>query len=344
MKNEFVLQKRRFRFIRLCLTILVTLSISGIVSCGTSEKPPVSTNAEESSTTMAQATTVTFGAQTDQESTTSQSETTAEDAAGDLENIKSRFELLREGELDHTKIFAFIDENIEFVDIEFADEMIDFAIQFSESELYPFGDKYANTQIQEKLWNDFNGSTDLNILKNAEDEEIARLARETLDRKYKLDSTEGYISPIIDYEAYKSYGAYIADKMNAFIDIMALESESPSLKDAAVIIPLDEFVERILMLYDFEEKYPGFVRIYYIVNMLNGKLWVYMGGIDNTPVFKFSSSNIIQERLDDFREKAEKYKGTRFADKLSEYLELLEAENYMRTQKVSDYIENLTFY
>lgn len=35
-----------------------------------------------------------------------------------------------------------------------------------------------------------------------------------------------------------------------------------------------KFVERIMMLYDFEEKYPGFIRIYYIVNMLNGKLTV----------------------------------------------------------------------
>ncbi len=81
-----------------------------------------------------------------------------------------------------------------------------------------------------------------------------------------------------------------------------------------------------------------------IVNILNGKPWVYMGGIDNTPVFKYSNNTIIQDRLDDFKGKAEKYSGTRFGDKLSEYLELLEDENYKYTQKVSDCIKNLTFY
>ncbi len=123
----------------------------------------------------------------------------------------------------------------------------------------------------------------------------------------------------------------------------AADSEKPPVSDAGITIPLEEFINRIISLYEFEEKYSGFIRIYYIVNMLNGSLWVYMGGIDNTPVFKFDG-NIIPKRFDDFKMNAEKYKGTRFGDKLAEYLTLLKSENYMRTQKVSDYIENLTFY
>lgn len=262
----------------------------------------------------------------------------------DLEDIKAEFEILRTIESDPIKIFAFIDKNIEFAGIEFADEMIDSVLQFSESELYPFGDRYADAEIQQKLWTDFNGSIDLETLKNADDEMVSKLAKETIYRRYKLEENEGFISPIIDYESYKSYGKYLSQQMNSFIEIMAFESESPSVMDAGIVIPLDDFADRIMKLYDFEEKYPGFIRIYYIVNMLNGKLWVYMGGIDNTPVFDFGSNTIIGERLTDFKAKAEKYKGTRFGDKLTEYLELLKTENYMKTQKVADYIDNLTFY
>ena len=68
-----------------------------------------------------------------------------------------------------------------------------------------------------------------------------------------------------------------------------------------------------------------------------------MGGIDNTPVFDFNG-NIIQERLDDFKMNAEKYKNAEFGNKLKEYLALLDEEKYKRTQKVADYIENITFY
>lgn len=262
----------------------------------------------------------------------------------DAESIKYEFEALRTGETDPVKIFKFIDKNIETTGTEFADEMVDFVLQFSESELYPFQDKYADAAIQQKIWSDFNGTTDLQILKNSADKTIAELAKETIDRKYKLIGVEGFISPIIDYELYKSYKKFLSYQMNSFIEIMAFESESPSVVDGGVTIPLDDFADRIIKLYEFEEKYSGFIRIYYIVNMLNGKLWTYMGGIDNTPVFNLKNNTIIQERLDDFKSKAQKYKGTRFGDKLNEYLDLLKTQDYKRTQTIADYIDTLTFY
>lgn len=274
-------------------------------------------------------------------------ETSYETASGQsqqLAEIKADFEVLRVNETDHIKIFQFIDNNITLADTEFADEMVDFIMEFSVSELVPFSYNYDNAAVQEKIWSEYNGTTDLNILKNSNDNIISGLAQDTLNRKYKLESSEGYVYPIVDYMEYKQfYGSYLSGQMNAFIDIMAEESENPSVKDAAIIIPLDEYVESIISLYEFEEKYGGFARIYYIVNMLNSRLWIYMGGIDNTPVFDFNGY-IIQERLDDFKVNTEKYKGTAFGDKLDEYLQLLDLESYKRTEKVSEYIENITFY
>jgi hypothetical protein len=242
------------------------------------------------------------------------------------------------------KIFEFIDLNILIAGESFADEITDFAIEFSENELIGFSDEYYKEGIQEKIWSQHDGTTDLAVLAGSKDKLIAGLAQKTLDRKFKLVSTEGQVFPIVDYMAYtKLYGSYLSEQMNAYVDIMAAESEKPSVMDAGMTISLDEYVERIMGLYDFEEKYEGFARIYRIVNMLNGSLWVYMGGIDNTPVFK-SSGNIVPQRLEDFKSNAEKYKGTRFGDKLTEYIDLLKSENYKRTEKVSDYIDNLTFY
>jgi len=267
-----------------------------------------------------------------------------EEVPSGTEDMVEEFETLKTGQSDSSEIFAFIDKNIESAGIEFADEIIDFVLQFSENELIPFGEKYSDPIMQQKLGTDFNGITDLEILRNATDKAISSLANETIARRYKLVMTEGYISPEIDYESYKSYGKFLSDQMNSFIEIMASESERPSNSDAAIVIPLNDFTDRIVKLYEFEEKYSGFIRIYYIVNMLNGKLWVYMGGIDNTPVFNLKNNTIIQERLDDFKLKAQKYKGTRFGDKLNEYLDLLKSQNYKKTQVIADYIDTLTFY
>lgn len=344
MKAEVINNKMKILLTSVFSIILVIFLMSAITSCGTQNNQTASTSVENSSTTLSKSTTKSDISETSRTTAATQSDTSMKKEIADIEDIKAEFEVLREAGSDPVKNFAFIDANIKFADTEFADEMIDFVLQFSESELYPFGDKYANAEIQQKLWTDFNGTTDLEILKNADDEIISKLARETIDRRYKLEGIEGYISPIIDYESYKSYGMFLSKEMNSFIEIMAFESESSSIMDGAVVIPLDDFAVRIIKLYEFEEEYPGFIRIYYIVNMLNGKLWVYMGGIDNTPVFNFENNAIIQERLDNFKANAEKYKGTRFGDKLAEYIELLKAENYKRTQKVSDYIDNLTFY
>ncbi len=252
------------------------------------------------------------------------------------------FDKLRETESNPGKIFGFIDDNIADADTGFADAMVDFAIEFSENELELFSDSYYESEIQQKLWSDFGGTTDLEILKESTDKEISELAAQTLNRKYKLISSEGYIWPVVDYSAYKQYYGYLSNQMKGYIDIMAQESDTPSVSDAGLTISLDEYVERIISLYDFESKYPGFARIYYIINMLNGKLWVYMAGIDNTPVFDFNGK-ILPERLEDFKKNSTRFAGTGFGGKIDEYLDLLKSQGYKRTDVISDYLENLFF-
>lgn len=333
MVSEKITKNMKTLLSSILLLILIIFLASGIVSCGLLKEKDSAMSMEDNSSEV-------VAAETTKDTLTTQS---SQSEIPLLEEIKADFEILAEKETNPLKIFEFIDKNISFVDEDFADEMVDFILEFSACELIPFSPGYDKKEIQGKIWSDYDGTTDLNILKNSTDEAISGLAQETLDRKYKLISSEGFIWPIVDYKAYKKYSPYLSEQMNAFLDIMATESEKPPVSDAGLTVSLEEYVNRIISLYEFENKYRGFIRIYYIVNMLNGSLWVYMGGIDNTPVFDFNG-NIIQERLDDFKMNAEKYKDTEFGDKLKEYLDLLDAENNKRTKKVADYIENITFY
>ncbi len=257
-----------------------------------------------------------------------------------IKNPEADFKTFTDSEPDYKKIFEFIDNNINSADTVLADEMIDFAIRYAEDNTEPFTDKFSAGGVQDKLWNDYSGETDLNVLKNLEDKQISDLAIETLERKYKILSVEGFIMPIVDYKAYEIYKDFMSSQMNNYLSIMSLESEKISVLDMGITISLDEYVGRIILIYQFKDKYPDFKNILEIKNMLSGKLWVYMGGIDNTPVFDFEG-NIIEERLADFKANAEKYKGTEFGSRLKEYLDLLEKENYIKTQKVSDYIDSL---
>ena len=258
-------------------------------------------------------------------------------------NSRPGFEKLKDNDYSFKDIFSYIDLNILVSGQGFADEIVDFAIEYSENQLFSFTDRFYEKGVQEKFYSFQEEATELSILIASDDSGISGLARETLDRKYKLLGFEGYIEPLVDYMLYKKqYGPYLSDAMNAYIDIMAEESEKPSVVDAGLNMSLKDYAQRIIGLYEFEENYPGFPRIYKIVNMISGSLWIYMGGIDNSPVFNFEGK-ILPERLADFKANEEKYKGSRFGNKLNEYLSLLESENYSRTRKVSDYINSLEF-
>ena len=301
------------------------------------EKDTVSTDTyppEESTTSKA----VASSSETNNE--ISSTDSTISENALTSEKVKSKFQDFTNGDPDYFDIFGFMDNNISSADTSLADEIIDYAFTYSKNNLEIFTDNYADNDIQEKLWNDYGGETDLYILKASSDADISDLATETLGRRYKIISVEGFIMPLMDYKAYQSYSNYLSNQMNDYIRIMAAESERPSVMDMGITISLEEYVLRIIPLYKFKDTYPDFKRITEIKNMLSGKLWVYMGGIDNTPVFDFDE-NIIQERLDDFKANEIKYEGTEFGLKLKEYLNLLADENFVRTQAVMDYLDSL---
>ncbi len=253
------------------------------------------------------------------------------------------FEKLRQTEHDPVKIFAFIDLHLLMAGQPFADQLVDYALEFSQSALVSFQLRYEEQQVQQTLWSEYGATTDLHVLIDAEDGRIASLAQETLDRKYKLACFEQVIVPVVDFAAYQRYSPYLSPEMNAYLDILAKESEKPSVMGQAIVIGLDAYAARMMDMVAFHQQYPGFARIYRIVHMLNDSLGIYLGGIDHTPVFD-SGGKILPHRLQDFQHNIQEYSGTPFADKLEEYIHLLASENYKKTPKVQAYIEDIQLY
>lgn len=68
-----------------------------------------------------------------------------------------------------------------------------------------------------------------------------------------------------------------------------------------------------------------------------------MRGIDNSPVFDFSQK-IIPDKLQQFESDLQEYAGTDFAIILADYLNLLQQEDYTRTQAVDDFVNNIGHY
>lgn len=319
--------------IRLFNLVLIVVFIFSFTAC-TAPKIATETTTTETNSTSSE----TSAAEMPDNSTTTVFDETSSQASG--EELKTRFNELKNNAKDLVKILKFLDENIFSADESLADEMIYFTVRTGEKDLEKFTDNYADNDIQITIYDEFEGSTDLNQLKTSKNKKLADLAQETIDRKYKLYNVEGFITPLVDYKAYNSYRQYISKEMNDYMDIMQVESDQPSAVDAGIAIPLEDFIDRIIKSYKFVADYPDSPRAEQINNMKKNKVWIYLAGIDNTAVFEMNGK-IYSERLKDFQDTQKKYESTEFGNLLKDYLDLLKQENYQRTQKISYYLENL---
>lgn len=251
------------------------------------------------------------------------------------------------GELDKSvdnigNIFLFIDQNIKDATPELASEMVYIVMKLCEEYKFDFTDKFSDPEVQSTI-NDMLPlleQIDLNILIKTDNQKVKDLIYEAIDKKYKLMAVEGFIMPLVDYSAYDVYRLRLTQEMNNYIDIKLDESERPSVMDAGIVIPIDDFIQRILKSMDYVTNYPDSPRADEVKQFNTGRIFMYFSGIDNNPVFD-SNKKILPDRLFEFENNLTKYGDTEFGKILGSYLDLLAQENYTRTKKVDDFLNNL---
>jgi|GEM_PF-2413651 len=243
---------------------------------------------------------------------------------------------------DPVDLLGYIDENIGKVDAEAATYMVGEAIRLSEEKKFEFTDKFTEDNIQEKIYQALDESyeVDMDKLINAQDAGLRALIEETVAKKYKVLSTEGFFMPLVDYAAYDVYYDYINDELKDFISIYLDESNQPSILDAGIVVSADEFLRRMDKAFNYLEKYPDSPRYEKVKQFNGGRLNVYLGGIDNNPVFD-SSNKIYPEKLSEIETFAQQYDGSKLGEVLNAYLELLDQEDYIRTSDIDDFLQAL---
>ena len=313
------------------------LNLSSLVS-------PTTQTAQTSSEVTQESDTQT--AQTSAESTPDETTAQETDAQSGLEGIDgtiaTEFKKMVDGTENPLNLLNYVDANIDKVNKEAATYMIGEAIRLSEEKKFEFSDKYYQAGIQDKIFDALGGSyeVDMQALINTQDSTLKALIDETVARKYKVLSTEGVFIPLVDYAAYDVYYDYINDELKDFISVYLDESNQPSILDLGVVISVNEFLKRIDKAFVYLENYPDSTRFDKIKQLNGGRLNVYLGGIDNTPVFD-GSNKIYPEKLTEMQAFAQQYNGTKLGQILDDYLALLAQENYIKTSNVDDFLSDL---
>jgi hypothetical protein len=321
------------------VAIIILTLIVGLSGC---RKPSISieTTAQPTQTTQDEATVETTAPETNSETTTS--ETQIEITEDLSEEVKKKFSELDKSVDNIGNIFAFIDQNIKDVSPELASEMAYTAIKLCEEYKFDFTDKFSEPVVQETIISMLPSleNIDLNTLAQSDNQQVKELAQEAIEKKYKLMTAEGFVMPLVDYKAYDIYRSYLTQEMKDYLDIKLDESERPSVMDAGIVIPIEDFVKRIIKSMDYVTKYPDSPRKDEVEQFNNGRIYIYLSGIDNNPVFDLNQK-LLPERLVEYEDILTKYGDTGFGKILSDYIDLLAQENYIRTQKVNDFLNNL---
>lgn len=229
------------------------------------------------------------------------------------EDIMKDFREILDSKNNPTIINKFIDENIDKVEKEDAREMIigleDVLIEYTD--LYTdeiFAEGYQGELLS--LWEetaDFDSPTSLfldigKVVDKVENENL----KEMLDRlpyeKFKLINMEGSFYPIIDYEAIKEYNKYLDDEMKSYINIKSFDSNKPAVLDAALFIDYDELVDRLIGLEEHITTFSEGIRGEELLRLYGSYFRLYLGGVDNSPIYEYETEKIRKEVLASYRE------------------------------------------
>jgi len=202
-------------------------------------------------------------------------------------------------------------------------------------------DKVYEIGIQDKLMNLYKYGEPINTTINkTKDETLRKVLINLRDSGYRLYTTEGVIFPIIDYTTLKPYKPYINKDIQAYIDIMVVESEKPAVSDAALVIPWSEVIDRGLKQEAFISSYPKSNRTADVKLKLRFTELSLYYGYNNTPLFKYEDNLLdpeVRQAFDKALKDSDAVSKSALLKKLKSWSDVLESNKDKLNQEVERY-------
>lgn len=210
------------------------------------------------------------------------------------------------------------------------------------ADLSVYSEKVFPDKMQKEINNAFSKSKNLtytSLLNTIKDANVRNVLIEGRDKGYKLETSEGMYYPVMHYEGFKSFKPYVTKDIAAYIDIMATESNQPSISDAAIVISWTELTNRALALEDFVTQYPASNRSTALQKELLIATSRLLYGTSNTPAYDYDEQVIKPEVKKAYEEALKNSKvDTRILTILEKLVQLLNATNNKFTPEVEKFL------
>ncbi len=255
--------------------------------------------------------------------------------------MKSYRELIEAKDCKISDILMYIRENISVVSKENATTMLLLLEEQQVKNRMILEEKFLPEEIQIGFFEAYQQGADYTKPEAIEEETLKELVQETVENGYKLEQTEGFVFPVIDYTQYKTFATYVTPDLADYFEIMAEESEKPFAKDAALVIGWEDAINRALSTEEYLKNYSGSNKATDVEVLHQRYLSATFLGLNNTPLFDYGTKIMVNEAKEVYQKYQKEERESEYLTKLKEFMELVAKNNFKLTAQVDEYRNNL---
>jgi hypothetical protein len=161
---------------------------------------------------------------------------------------------------------------------------------------------------------------------------------------YKLETDGSHFYPVIQYKSFKVFKPYISKDLQAYVDLMAAESETPSAVNGTLRIDWYQVVERAMQYEAFLKNYKISNRTAAITEAFKTARFYVFNGTPNTPLFDRETKLMSEAAAIAYENTLseagpEQIEASALLTQLDEFLVLLEKNGDKKTQAVTDFLK-----
>ena len=176
----------------------------------------------------------------------------------------------------------------------------------------------------------------LNREKVLKDEEELKLHLiESLNLGYRLETGEGLYYYTVNHKSFLSeFRDNITKEYADYLNILALNSTEPFLKDGSLMISIESLEERILLVESFKKVYPYSEFIPKISEIYKSYVFTYFYGDVHNSNIEYNTFKYNESALKILETAMKKYEFTTFGDIIKEFVTGLKANNNILNDEI----------
>ncbi|KAF1085604.1 hypothetical protein SPSYN_01747 [Sporotomaculum syntrophicum] len=241
---------------------------------------------------------------------------------------------------DPAALNKFVASNIAKFSPENASELV-IQLEKAQQDFLPeFETKFYSDSVTQKFVEAYIAGTDINNMQAVQDEELKQLLAQTKASGYKVDTAEGMFYPIIDYQQYQDYSELVTPDIQAYINLMAVESNNPPAKDAALVVGWDEVLTRALNQEQFINTFSSSAKLADVQKLYGRYVQFCLLGANNTPLFSYEDKKMSTAAKESYAKVLAESKPSKLTEIMHGLLDIAEQNNNQLTTAVENYRNN----